>query len=348
MGVNSTKRSHAFTLIELLVVIAIIAILSGLLFPVFASARESARQTQAMSNYKQVATSALLYANDNDDSFMLAWSPDNAAGTWRYGTYISFPAGWRGGVFAQSPRMEEDSVQWANALTPYAKSYELFSAPTMPELSLGGTTLAQQYLDNKGKYQPTSLTFNGLLHTYAQSAVTMTSKNPLFWQGTFKNKLVGFSMVNPELACDSLALPCRFSPNQYPQGVNAGYPNEIGLTGYGYIWLGFPDPYGSAWIFNRGMHFITVDGSAHFVQIAAKEMSAMDTAYTNRLGSVSTKHPFTRISNDSTSAPGTPFFSADCSAGLTGADASDSNVLYDCFFRPDSEYNYDQTNASNF
>jgi prepilin-type N-terminal cleavage/methylation domain-containing protein len=41
-----TMKRKGFTLIELLVVIAIIAILAAILFPVFAQARESARQTQ--------------------------------------------------------------------------------------------------------------------------------------------------------------------------------------------------------------------------------------------------------------------------------------------------------------
>lgn len=59
--------SHGFTLIELLVVIAIIAILAAILFPVFAKAREKARQTQCMNNQKQMATSILMSAQENDE-----------------------------------------------------------------------------------------------------------------------------------------------------------------------------------------------------------------------------------------------------------------------------------------
>ena len=60
-------RTRGFTLIELLVVIAIIAILAAILFPVFAKAREKARQTSCMNNQRQLATYVLIYAQDNDE-----------------------------------------------------------------------------------------------------------------------------------------------------------------------------------------------------------------------------------------------------------------------------------------
>ncbi len=61
------SRRKGFTLIELLVVIAIIAILAAILFPVFARAREKARQTSCLSNVKEIALGALMYAQDYDE-----------------------------------------------------------------------------------------------------------------------------------------------------------------------------------------------------------------------------------------------------------------------------------------
>jgi prepilin-type N-terminal cleavage/methylation domain-containing protein len=64
------KASHrAFSLVELLVVVAIIALLAGILFPVFASARRSAYRTTAASNLKQIGTGVALYCQDYDELF---------------------------------------------------------------------------------------------------------------------------------------------------------------------------------------------------------------------------------------------------------------------------------------
>jgi prepilin-type N-terminal cleavage/methylation domain-containing protein len=63
------ERKKGFTLIELLVVIAIIAILAGILFPVFAKARERARMLRSMSNIRQLGMAVQQYSNDYNESF---------------------------------------------------------------------------------------------------------------------------------------------------------------------------------------------------------------------------------------------------------------------------------------
>src|SRR5689334_20236299 len=68
MEMPMKRREAGFTLIELLVVIAIIAILAAILFPVFAQAREKARQTTCLSNMKQWSIGTRMYLSDYDDT----------------------------------------------------------------------------------------------------------------------------------------------------------------------------------------------------------------------------------------------------------------------------------------
>ncbi|MEN6304112.1 MAG: DUF1559 domain-containing protein [Armatimonadia bacterium] len=105
-----TRRG--FTLIELLVVIAIIAILAAILFPVFAKAREKARQTSCLSNLKQLGLSVLSYAQDYDERFMRA---NNAPCTY------NLPNGTVSG---------STNMLWMYQLMPYIKNAQIFSCPS--------------------------------------------------------------------------------------------------------------------------------------------------------------------------------------------------------------------------
>ena len=67
---KTTLKHLAFTLIELLVVIAILAVLAAIIFPVFAQAREKARQTQCASNTKQISLGVLIYSQDYDETLI--------------------------------------------------------------------------------------------------------------------------------------------------------------------------------------------------------------------------------------------------------------------------------------
>jgi len=92
-------KQRGFTLIELLVVIAIIAILAAILFPVFARAREKARQTACLSNVKQMALGMLMYVQDYDEHF-----PSYAQGS-------SSVSPW---------------VFWPHQLQPYIKNWQIY------------------------------------------------------------------------------------------------------------------------------------------------------------------------------------------------------------------------------
>ena len=88
------RTRRGFTLIELLVVIAIIAILAAILFPVFAKAREKARQASCLSNQKQIGLALMQYVQDYDETFPdLVYFPniyDGSALATPYGVYYQF------------------------------------------------------------------------------------------------------------------------------------------------------------------------------------------------------------------------------------------------------------------
>jgi prepilin-type N-terminal cleavage/methylation domain-containing protein len=100
---------RGFTLIELLVVIAIIAILAAILFPVFAQAREKARQTACLSNTRQIATAIHMYLQDYDE------------------TFFNMPWPGFGGYDGRTPSINRF---WTEVLMPYVKNQDLFRCPS--------------------------------------------------------------------------------------------------------------------------------------------------------------------------------------------------------------------------
>jgi len=91
---------RGFTLIELLVVIAIIAILAAILFPVFARAREKARQSSCLANVKQITLALIQYVQDYDETL-----PDDR--------------------FSGSPL-----YSWTVATVPYMKNWQILTCPS--------------------------------------------------------------------------------------------------------------------------------------------------------------------------------------------------------------------------
>jgi prepilin-type N-terminal cleavage/methylation domain-containing protein/prepilin-type processing-associated H-X9-DG protein len=108
------RLHRGFTLIELLVVIAIIAIIAAILFPVFAQAREKARQTSCVSNMRQIGMAIKMYVQDNDGYCFLhhVYDADVAAN----GPVISL----------------EPEKPWTILFSPYVKNRAVFYCPSDP------------------------------------------------------------------------------------------------------------------------------------------------------------------------------------------------------------------------
>jgi prepilin-type N-terminal cleavage/methylation domain-containing protein len=110
---HSRNRTHAFTLIELLVVIAIIAILAAILFPVFAQARDKARQTSDLSNAKQIGTAAQMYIQDYDEVL-----PSPA-----FRQCPGSPTTTPPNLWSQNWRT------WPELIYPYTKNMQIYTSP---------------------------------------------------------------------------------------------------------------------------------------------------------------------------------------------------------------------------
>ncbi|MDR3706701.1 MAG: DUF1559 domain-containing protein [Capsulimonadaceae bacterium] len=134
----------AFTLIELLIVIAIIAILAAILFPVFATAREKARQSACLSNLKQIGLAYTQYEQDYDETVPCG---DNKDG---YGS------GWAGQIY------------------PYVKSTQVFLCP---DDSLPGDVISYAANANMVGYSSTPAPLPALV-----SKMTSPSKTVMLFE----------------------------------------------------------------------------------------------------------------------------------------------------------------------
>ena len=177
---SAGRGAKAFTLIELLVVIAIISILAAILFPVFAQARERARQTACLSNSKQLAIALTMYTQDYDERLPMYQFP---GGTTTYG--------------------------WQWAMMPYLKSTQVLICPSAekicdlsgasqnydptyanPNLGLGSGSYGYNYA-YLGNYSGSAPNYTFATHTLAE--VEVASRTVAFTEIT---GIMGTELIN--------------------------------------------------------------------------------------------------------------------------------------------------------
>jgi len=192
----TSQRANGFTLIELLTVIAIIGILASILIPVVGRVRESARNSQSISNIRQLSLGVQLYSND----------------------FGFFPG--------TNPRNDPTVHFWGHEIEDYV-------APVQPlaEVSDGSLWFAPNLLTRHGTIQGTNLTSYGMnkwLYTAAGSSGTKAQVNSEMIDNPSRKSMVMESLYVAGGHFDAMPAAYRFaawrghSPNN-EQDLNVGF-----------------------------------------------------------------------------------------------------------------------------
>ena len=259
---TQSRRRFGFTLIELLVVIAIIAILAAILFPVFAQARDKARQATSASNLKQSGLAIIQYAQDYDERLPIsqqrlgtAANSPWASATGGSDTIITSPPTLR----APGPTETRNTI-WLNSIQPYSKNYGVIDDPSARawNISTAATT---------GTAERMTHTINGLFNILPVAQIKAPAQVIMMWSGLLRNGFMGYSFTNPQLTCDDPNTDCKYQPR-----TSTGCASGNGSTSSMVVWASInkvnpPDSSYSVWMHSTGDNFLYADGHVKFVSL---------------------------------------------------------------------------------
>ena len=227
-------KSKGFTLIELLVVIAIIAILAAILFPVFAKAREKARQTSCASNEKQLGLGFAQYVEDYDETYPI-------------------------GNLAQTGTLQG----WAGQIYPYVKIVNVFQCP---DESTTGSHASYGMNWNLGFTPPNSLYKDpstggtgvrlAQLHSSSRTVLLFEiSQDTGYWNNSTSTWYT-MDVTNPQEEASASGLGSSTEPwgcdySTGPMG-SAATPSSIGQNGLDTAFPTGRHTSGSNWLFTDG------------------------------------------------------------------------------------------------
>jgi prepilin-type N-terminal cleavage/methylation domain-containing protein/prepilin-type processing-associated H-X9-DG protein len=235
------RKSGGFTLIELLVVIAIIAILAAILFPVFAQARDKARQATCLNNCKQIGTATMMYAGDYDESLPFVTCADSFNGT-------GCPGPWQPG-----------SLPWPISIQPYAKNTGFYSCPSD----------ADKACFSKPEFGPILVGVNWPRATPGMTPQQMAQVFPLSYAANFwlsRSSWTGAGALYPvKLAEIQNPAKCMFA-SEYGKGTA---PWSTTVYGTYYMIPGYNATATGRWTASKrhqkGRIFVFCDGHAKYV-----------------------------------------------------------------------------------
>jgi prepilin-type N-terminal cleavage/methylation domain-containing protein/prepilin-type processing-associated H-X9-DG protein len=264
----------AFTLIELLVVIAIIAILAAILFPVFAQAKLAAKKTSDLSNVKQLALSALMYAGDSDDTLMA----------------FPYAGRWSSPSFPNAGDFGPNRPFWSDLLQPYVKNRAIFSSQSNSDTlySSGGYLFPGQInaadTNLLNRYRVT-YAFNHMI-----SRADFSPNNPGATSATAVDVPAEIALLGPS------QYAWTFSSCQVEAGETKWFWN-ISVGGWGYELFGALNNANNIQNagFNGGANFSFVDGHASYAR--AQRMGRLGNPTDNVSGLFSGFFPRVKTSN---------------------------------------------------